>query len=169
MDFERVYISLVMVGVPMAVVIGVLALIHMFTRKNPGKGLNLPLTFLAASVAGFASWWAWLSWPDYYTNHLGQAQGPYKPWHVIICGLTVVVAVITIGWWSRWRGTGPFMAAYAAVTGFAFAWCYEASQDETGLFAFGLLLLLLGTLVGLSIVASIVAAIRAASHPKKAA
>lgn len=168
MDVERVYISVVMVGVPMAVVMGILVLIHMFNRKNPGKGLNLPLTFLVSLVAGFASWWAWLSWPEYYLNDLGQAQGPYKPWHVIVCGLTVVVAVIAIGWWSRWRGTGPFMAAYGAITGFSFAWCYEASQDETGLFAFGFLLLLIGTLVGLSIVASIVAALKSATHTRKA-
>lgn len=167
MDFERLMITLLLVSVPMAAIVGILLLVHMFNRKTPGKGLNLPLTFLLSLVAGFACWWAWLSWPEYYLNDLGQSQGPYKPWHVICCGLTVTAVVIAVGRWSRWRGTGPFMAAYGAVTGFAYAWCYEASQDETGLFAFGLVLLLIGTIVGLSIVASVLAAVRAAAYTRK--
>lgn len=134
----------------------------------PGKRPGIPATLLFAVVAGIAIWLIWLSWGDYYTDASGHTQGPYRPWQVIACGLTVVTATAVIGLWTKWPRTGPFAAAIGTLFGFAAAWGTQAFlSDPTGLAGVGMLMLLIGGGIGLGIVAGIVAGARNITYPRR--
>lgn len=170
MSFEdRLSISMIFTGVPFLVMAGLVLLMHALLRfwaksqPMPGRLLNLPLSFLVSAVLGYLTWWMWMSWDlGHYTAADGRLSGPYRVWQVAACALMMVAVVVAVGMWSRWVGTGPFAAAYGAAFGFSFAYAYWASDDETGQAGFGIVLVVLGTIMGLSVVASVVAGVKAA-------
>jgi hypothetical protein len=96
-----------------------------------------------AIVAG-AMWFAWLGWDDAYYFVDGVAQGPYRAWQVVGCGLCIALASVAAYLWVRgW--TAVFVLAAAGVVGFAIPWTvHAAATDDSGLFVVGLLLLLVG-------------------------
>jgi len=61
------------------------------------RALRLSLSLLLLAAVAAALWWAWMGWDEeYYTD---PATGPYRPWQVIGCVLSlVVVAVLDAGW-----------------------------------------------------------------------
>ncbi|ANE02951.1 hypothetical protein [Corynebacterium crudilactis] len=150
-----------MVGIPAAVVFLVVFAVHKFAKEKPtpGKRPSIGLGLLIGFAAGLIVWLAWLSWGGYYTDAYGQTQGPYRPWQVAACGITMVAATVILGLWTRWTASGPFYTALGATAGFSVAWGMDAlPQDETGLSAFGLLLVVMGVGTGLTVVAGLTAA-----------
>ncbi|RZT87056.1 hypothetical protein EV383_3962 [Pseudonocardia sediminis] len=122
------------------------------TRRLVGTGL------LALATA--ASWWVWTAWDlrrdvDPVT---GTSTGPWEAWQVagvVLCLLAVVVAAAR-------RLPAWLVVAVVPVT-FTVAWSLTAaSQDDSGLWAVGAVLVLLGTSAGTAVVAAVTAAFRRA-------
>lgn len=159
MDLLKIaIIAAVMIGVPVLVVFLIVFAVHKLAKevprsgRRPGIGLGLLLGF----VAGLIVWFAWLSWGGYYENAYGQMQGPYRPWQVVACGVTMVAVTVILGLWTRWTASGPFYSALGGTSGFSFAWAMDAlPQDETGLSAFGLVMVIIGVGAGLNVVATL--------------
>ncbi len=104
-------------------------------------------------------WAVWLGWDQEYYEVDGVAQGPYRPEQVIGCGACIVVASIVAFLYLRRPTTIPVVAA-VAVVGFAVPWASDASQDSTGLWAVGLMFLLIGGGLGLVSVLTVVHLLR---------
>ena len=114
-------------------------------------------------------WFAWLGWDHEYYQVDGVAQGPYRAWQVLGCGLSISVAAVLayLRVPSVW---GIFVLAAAATIGFAFPWALNArSTDESGLWVVGLLLLLVGSGVGLVVVLTTTAVVSARRGPRQRA
>lgn len=115
------------------------------------------LGVFAVLLALFAAamWFAWLGWDHEYYDVDGVAQGPYRAWQVIGCGLAIAAGTVLA--YLRVRGIiAMLVLASAADIGFAVAWGRDASSDETGMWAFGLLVLLVGSGVGLTVLLLVV-------------
>src|SRR4051794_5300136 len=126
-------------------------------------------TALALAVFAAAMWFAWLGWDHQYYQVDGVPQGPYRAWQVVGCGLAIAVAAVLAH--QRVRGTRAVLVlALAAVIGFAVPWAIDASRDDdTGLWAVGLFLLLLGGTGGLVVLLAVTdAVIRPDSSPSGA-
>ena len=97
----------------------------------------------ALAVFAAATWFVWFGWDDV----------PYDLWQVVGCGASVVVGAIAA--LVRVR-RGVVLLAAAATVGFAVPWgVYAASTDESGLWVVGLVMLLVGSFVGLVAVLSV--------------
>jgi len=119
------------------------------TTRNPYLTALATFTLAALSVA---TWW---TLGQDATQHVdpatGDASGPYGPVQVIAC-VVALVALVVIG--------TVLLPAWLAVLGvalpFTAAWSYQAAAtDDSGLWAVGAVLVLLGTLVGGTVVAAV--------------
>jgi hypothetical protein len=114
-------------------------------------------------------WFAWLGWDHEYYQVDGVAQGPYRAWQVLGCGLSISVAAVLAYLWapSVWS---VFVLAAAADIGFAFAWSRDAaSTDDSGLWVVGLVFLLVGSGLGLLALLTITAVAAARRRPHQRA
>ena len=114
-------------------------------------------------------WFAWLGWDHEYYQVDGVAQGPYRAWQVIGCGLSISAAAVLAYLWvpGVWA---IFVLAAAAVIGFAVPWALDAAAtDESGLWVVGLLFLLVGGGLGLLAVLTITAVAAARRRPRQRA
>ncbi|MEV0250684.1 hypothetical protein AB0H76_29095 [Nocardia sp. NPDC050712] len=127
------------------------------TDPEPGRRRITVLVALALFSAGM--WAAWLGWDTEYYYVDDVAQGPYRPVQVIGCGAGIVLASVAAFLYLRRPTTIPAVAA-AAVLGFAVPWATQASADSTGLWAVGLLFLLIGGGTGLVAVLAVVHLLR---------
>lgn len=119
-------------------------------------------TALALALFAAGMWFAWLGWDHQYYKINGVYQGPYRPWQVEGCGLSIVVATV-IAFLVLRRNVAIFVLASAATIGFSAPWSVDAArQDETGLWMVGLFMLLVGGSLGLMALLGITAAIRSA-------
>jgi hypothetical protein len=119
-------------------------------------------TALALALFAAAMWFAWLGWDHQYYKVNGVYQGPYRPWQVEGCGLSIVVATV-IAFLVLRRNVAIFVLASAATIGFSVPWSVDAArQDETGLWMVGLFMLLVGGSLGLMALLGVTAAIRSA-------
>ncbi|MEO9325044.1 hypothetical protein ABFT23_16235 [Nocardioides sp. C4-1] len=110
---------------------------------------------LVLALAAAGAWFAWLGWDDEYYLVDGVAQGPYRPWQVVACGLTVVLAALVAQRFARGGSAVPALAV-AATVGFAVPWSVDAaSTDDSGLWVVGLVMLLVGSSVGLTVVLAV--------------
>ncbi|MFL6105410.1 MAG: hypothetical protein ACJ72L_00505 [Marmoricola sp.] len=125
---------------------------------TPTQALVRIITTLSALTAFCAvMWFAWLGWDHQYYLVDGVPQGPYRPWQVTGCGLSVAVAAAAAYRFLRMPfAIGPIVLA--ADIGFAIPWAVDASSsDETGLWAVGLIMLLVGGAIGLTFVVGLTA------------
>ncbi len=93
------------------------------------EALTLPT--LAAGTA--LTWWIWL-------GH----DTVYQPWQVIGCGTTFLLLAVLTGLRTRWR----ILAVMVMALSFTVAWSIPASSDDTGLWAVGAVMVLVGTAFG---------------------
>lgn len=93
-------------------------------------------------LGGALSWVAWLSWPI--------SGNTYHPAQVVACALTcALIAVILAGRSTR---AALVTVPLGGTAGVAIPWAWWASRsDETGLWLVGLIILVIGVWVGLSI------------------
>lgn len=103
------------------------------------------------AAACFAAYWGWLGWDQTYQLDpvTGAASGPYEPWQVVGCALTLVLVAMVAG-----------LARQAAVAmvvmpcAFTIAWSMPArATDESGLWAVGAIMILVGMTAGVAVVA----------------
>jgi O-antigen ligase len=119
----------------------------MTARKKPSP----TLTTLTVVVLTVVAWWIFLG-RDVVREvdpATGNVTGPYEAPQVIACVL-VLAALVVVGTLSA-----PAWAAVLAVAvPFTAAWTIQAqATDDSGLWAVGALLVLLGTLAGGAVVA----------------
>ncbi|GED97821.1 hypothetical protein [Gordonia crocea] len=160
-------------GIPALVAAGVVYWLRSVERSSPAvapeRGLGTWTAAAVSVLAGVALWFAWLTWGGYYTDASGQTQGPYRPWQVVACALSVGAVTGILGWFTRWRLSGPLVAAIGVVLGFSTVWAVDAgTHDSTGLWGVGYLFLLVGGGIALGLVAVVVVAIRASVAKRRA-
>ena len=125
-------------------------------------------TAVALGVFAAAMWFAWLGWDTEYYQVDGEAQGPYRAWQVIGCGLSVAAAAVLAYRWVR-GDWAIFVLAAAGVIGFAVPWTVDAaSTDDSGLYLVGLVFLLACGGTGLTVLLAVTAAVGAAVAKRRA-
>ncbi|MEU0128837.1 hypothetical protein [Streptomyces sp. NPDC006289] len=115
-----------------------------------------PLSPLVLALVALAAWAAWLGWDQQRDVHPdGSTTGPYEAWQVIGLVATLLAAV----YWAASRGhvTG---AVTGTTTGLTAAAAYDWSEDSSGLFAIGVAMVMIGSLVLTTAVAASAAATR---------
>lgn len=120
---------------------------------------SLGVKGLALGLFAAMMWYAWLGWDHEYYLVDGVAQGPYRAWQVLGCGLSITLAAVLACLWVRgvWAN---FVLAGAAVIGIAVPWAVNAAaNDDSGLWVVGLFFLLIGGGTGLVLLLSVVAAV----------
>ncbi|WCN79061.1 hypothetical protein [Micromonospora sp. LH3U1] len=108
----------------------------------------LGVLFLAAATVGV--WLLWLGRDTQYTvdAQTGATSGPYEPWQVIGCVLTLVLLAALAG-----TRLSPWLVAPVMTVAFTTAWSWQAaSSDDSGLWAVGAVLVLLGMAAGSTVV-----------------
>lgn len=141
---------------------------------NPTPSVHLRVARLAGTAVALglfaaATWFAWLGWDHEYYQVDGVPQGPYQAWQVVGCAISIAGAAVLAYLWSAsvWA---IFVLAAAADIGFAFPWALNAaSTDESGLWAVGLLFLLVGSGLGLLVLLTITAVADARRRPRQRA
>ncbi|MEW2130139.1 hypothetical protein [Streptomyces sp. NPDC005435] len=117
-----------------------------------------PLTTLALAALSIALWAAWLGWDQHYDAHPdGSVSGPYEPWQVVGLVLTLLVPVCWAA--SRRRSRA---AIVGVPLGLAIAAFYDWSDDASGLFGVGVLLVLVGSVAATTVVSAVIGSMR---HP----
>lgn len=126
--------------------------------------------FAVAAVLGTAIWASWLGWDRTasYDRITGTVQDPYVTLQVLGCAMTVGLVVAVLA--ARQR---PLTGAGGVALGFWVPWTVDAAtQDDSGLFAVGALLLAIGLAVGTTVAAVIgigAGAARRAAKPRRGA
>lgn len=115
------------------------------------------LTTLALVLLTVAAWWVFLGRDTVrdVDPATGAVTGPYGAPQVVACAL-VLVALVVAG-----ALTVPaWVAVLAVALPFTVAWTAQAaSDDDSGLWAVGALLVLVGTLAGGAVVAAVTRAV----------
>jgi hypothetical protein len=131
-------------GVPAADPLGAPYLAAGFSAGRAQRRTRLAAAAATLGVFAAAMWFAWLGWDHEYYYVDGVAQGPYRAWQVVGCGLAIGAAAVLTHLWVR-QPAGVWLLAAAADVGLAVPWAVDAaSSDESGLWVAGLVLLLGG-------------------------
>src|SRR3982750_4062486 len=102
-------------------------------------------------AAGSAlSWGGGRGWDHQDQQDAGTAEwsGPYEAWQVVGGALSLLALFVV----ALLAGVRPLPAAAALILAFTGPWTAWASRDNTGLFAVGMLMLLVGLSVGTTVV-----------------
>ncbi|RLP86731.1 hypothetical protein EAD89_20785 [Micromonospora sp. BL4] len=113
-------------------------------------GRRAPLGALFLAVATVGVWLLWLGWDTGYTvdPETDSRSGPYEPWQVIGCVLTLALLAALAG-----TRLSPWLVAPVMTVAFTAAWSWGAlSSDDSGLWAVGAVLVLVGMAVGSTLV-----------------
>ncbi|WP_037669789.1 hypothetical protein [Streptomyces griseus] len=121
-------------------------------QKLPKPVLQLLLIPVLAAVSS-ALWAAWLGWDQHRDVHPdGSTTGPYEAWQVI--GLVVTLLVPVYWAASRRYIAGAVLGTTAGLTVAAYD---DWSDDASGLFMVGVILVMMGSLVVTGLVSAVVA------------
>ncbi|MFC6599987.1 hypothetical protein [Kitasatospora paranensis] len=129
-----------------------------------------PAPLLLLSLAPVAAWAAWLGWDQQRDVHPdGSVTGPYEAWQVIGLVLTLLVPVC---WAAARRHT--VTAALGTTAGLTAAAWYDWSDDSSGLFAIGVGLVMVASLLVTTAVSAVIVSVtgdgrRDGSAPRPAA
>lgn len=117
------------------------------TTKKTTRTLLGGLILAAATVG---TWWAWLGWDTGYTVNpeTGETTGPYAPWQVAGCVLTLAL-ITAVGGWQL----SPWLVVTIMTAAFTVAWAENAAAtDGSGLWVVGAVLVLIGMAAGTTVV-----------------
>lgn len=127
----------------------------MTTNSSTTKKELLTLSVVALLLIAYsgAMWFAWLGWDStYYLDDQGYPAGPYRAWQVIGCAAALVVGVVAAYLHTRHLLAIVFFPI-ASIIGFLIPWSVHASsEDETGMWVVGQLMILVGGTLGLFLV-----------------
>ncbi|MEU7070019.1 hypothetical protein AB0B30_04355 [Streptomyces narbonensis] len=105
------------------------------------RTFRVSAAFVTAAVA-MAAWAAWLGWDQHRDVHPdGSTTGPYEAWQVVGLVLTLLVPVC----WAAFRGHAV-AGVVGTTAGLTVAAAYDWSDDASGLFLIGAILVMIGTL-----------------------
>ncbi|MEU5909554.1 hypothetical protein [Micromonospora sp. NPDC047527] len=110
------------------------------------RGTQKLLGALFLAVATVGVWLLWLGWDTEYTvdPETNSTSGPYEPWQVIGCVVTLVLLAALAG-----MRLSPWLVAPVMTVAFTVAWSWQAaSSDDSGLWAVGAVLMLIGMAAG---------------------
>nr|WP_258318862.1 hypothetical protein [Streptomyces griseorubiginosus] len=112
-------------------------------------------TLVTAGVS-MAAWAAWLGWDQHYdVQPDGTSTGPYEAWQVIGLVVTLLVAVY---WAASRRHGGP--AVLGTTTGLTLAAFLDWSDDSTGQFMVGVMMVMMGSLTATALVTNVITSVR---------
>ncbi len=114
------------------------------------RTISEPLGALLLAVLTAGSWAAWMAWDDEYTVDpvTQNSSGPYEPWQVIGCVLTLLAIGIGAALLLR-----PWTVIVTMTVAFTLAWSYTAaSNDDSGLWFVGAVLVAGGMAAGSTVV-----------------
>lgn len=124
------------------------------------QGLAKPaaqlMSIVLLTAVTLAAWAAWLGWDQHRDVHPdGSTTGPYEVWQVIGLVLTLLAPVY-------WAASRRYVAAAVLGTtaGLTVAAWYDWSDDATGLFAVGVGLVMVGSLLVTAVVSAVIASVR---------
>ena len=110
------------------------------------------LGFAVCAATGCLVWMALFFFiHDYWTDSNGHMQGPYTRWQVILGAVIMIAAAGLCGWYLGKPGAkGAAIGSAVGLGATVFAdW---SRTDETGLFMVGVLMIFVGSLIGLGLV-----------------
>ncbi|MEU3425370.1 hypothetical protein [Streptomyces gardneri] len=111
---------------------------------------------VALAAVALAAWTAWLGWDQHRDVHPdGSTTGPYEAWQVVGLGLTLLAPVC----WAAFRGYAV-AGVVGTTAGLTVAAFYDWSDDASGLFVIGTILVMIGTLAVTSAVALLATALK---------
>ncbi|MER7167838.1 hypothetical protein ABT336_17430 [Micromonospora sp. NPDC000207] len=105
---------------------------------------------LALVTAGV--WWAWLGWDNGYQVDpvTGEMTGPYVPWQVVGCVISLAVVAAAAGW-----VLSPWLVVPVMTATFTIAWSQNAAAtDDSGLWGVGAVLVFVGMASGATLISS---------------
>ncbi|WDN52680.1 hypothetical protein [Streptomyces clavuligerus] len=134
-------------------------------RQRLPKLLSPSLVTLVLALATSALWAAWLGWDQQRDVHPdGSTTGPYQPWQVI--GLVLTLLPLVYAGVSRRHLTATVLGIPFGLAAAAF---HDWSDDGSGLFAIGVLMVLVGSLVATGAAAAALWALTASGTGRPAA
>ncbi|MEO5876593.1 MAG: hypothetical protein ABIS86_01615 [Streptosporangiaceae bacterium] len=120
--------------------------------NNPWKHV---LAVVGVALVAGAAWYGWLGWDQSYDEHPdGTVSGPYQAWQVVGLVLTLVVPLV-------WAVSQRYFAAstFALTFGLTVASFIDWSDDESGLFLVGVLMIMIGGMFVTSIATVVLASL----------
>lgn len=117
------------------------------------------MAILVLAVMTLAVWAAWLGWDQHRdVQPDGSETGPYEAWQVIGLVLSLLAPVY-------WAASRRYIAgaAFGVPVGLTVAAAYDWSDDSSGLFLVGVVMIMVGSLVVTSAGTAVIAAVKARS------
>ncbi|WP_039932981.1 hypothetical protein [Streptomyces viridochromogenes] len=131
-------------------------------RRGLLKPLPQLLPILVLAGVSAAMWAAWLGWDQHRdVQPDGSTTGPYEAWQVIGLVLTLLVPVCWAA--SRRHIAGAVLGTTVGLTVAAF---YDWSDDASGLFVVGVVLVMSGTLGVTALVSVVTASVKRDGRPR---
>ncbi|MFI6941295.1 hypothetical protein ACIBI4_18630 [Streptomyces sp. NPDC050418] len=121
-------------------------------NKLTARRVIATVALVALTLGAWAGWLGWDQERDVHPD--GSTTGPYEAWQVIGLVLTLLVAVVLTAW--RIHPAVPVVGVTAGLAGAAF---HDWSDDATGLFMVGVVMVFVGSLAATSAVAAVVSAL----------
>ncbi|MEV8308169.1 hypothetical protein AB0P36_12580 [Streptomyces flavidovirens] len=123
-------------------------------QRLPEPALHLLVTFVP-TVLAMAAWAAWLGWDQHRdVQPDGSTTGPYEAWQVIGLVLTLLAPV----YWAASRHN--FVAVLGVPLGLTVAAFYDWSDDSSGLFMVGVVMVMMGSFTVTAAFAAVVASVK---------
>jgi hypothetical protein len=124
--------------------------------RRPLKPVPELSAVLVVAGVSAALWAAWLGWDQHRDVHPdGSTTGPYEVWQVAGLVLTLLVPVYWAA--SRRYFAGAVLGTTLGLTAAAY---YDWSDDATGLFVIGVVLVMLGSFAATAAVSAVIAAVK---------
>ncbi|MFF5479787.1 hypothetical protein ACFY5C_20930 [Streptomyces sp. NPDC012935] len=119
--------------------------------RRPAPSLLPTLVTAGTSLAGWAAWLGWDQHRDIQPD--GTTTGPYEAWQVIGLVLTLLVPLYWAA--SRHRGT---VAVFGPTIGLTVAAFSDWSDDASGLYTVGVVMVTAGSLAATAVVSAVIGA-----------
>ncbi|MEU5040384.1 hypothetical protein [Streptomyces griseorubiginosus] len=125
-------------------------------RNRPLRTFPHLLPTLVLAGVSMTAWAAWLGWDQHYdVQPDGTSTGPYEAWQVIGLVVTLLVAV----YWAASR-RHVVSAVLGTTAGLTLAAFLDWSDDSTGQFMVGVMMVMTGSLAATALVTNVITSVR---------